>query len=69
MLFTVLQITSAAYDPAIRMVVQMSIVCLFFGVIYALVLSATFGKLQLGVMRVRLNLISVPPKPTDNLVR
>ncbi|KAJ7718141.1 hypothetical protein B0H16DRAFT_1387856 [Mycena metata] len=51
-LFTVLQITSAAYDPAVRTVVQLSIVCLFFGVIYALVLSVTFGKLQLGVMRI-----------------
>ncbi|KAJ7025691.1 hypothetical protein C8F04DRAFT_132369 [Mycena alexandri] len=51
-LFTVLQISSAAYDPAVRTVVQMSIVCLFFGVIYALVLSATFGKLQLGVMHI-----------------
>ncbi|KAJ7833181.1 hypothetical protein B0H13DRAFT_2111321 [Mycena leptocephala] len=46
-LFTVLQITSAAYDPAVRTVVQLSIVCLFFGVIYALILLTTFGKLQL----------------------
>ncbi|KAJ7266089.1 hypothetical protein C8J57DRAFT_384459 [Mycena rebaudengoi] len=57
-LFTVLQISSAAYDPAVRTVVQLSMVCLFFGVIYALMMSTTFGKLELapkapGLMRVR----------------
>lgn len=56
-LFTVLQRTSAAYDPAVRTVVQLSIVCLFFGVIDALMLLTTFGQLQLdtnarGVMRI-----------------
>ncbi|KAJ7713615.1 hypothetical protein B0H16DRAFT_541909 [Mycena metata] len=51
-LFAVLQITSAAYDPAVRTVVQLSIVCLFFGVLYALILSAAFGKLQSGVMHI-----------------
>ncbi|KAF7358131.1 CULLIN-2 domain-containing protein [Mycena venus] len=46
LLFTILQISSAAYDPVVRAVVQLSIVCLFFGSIYAFILSAMFGKLE-----------------------
>ncbi|KAF7363115.1 hypothetical protein MVEN_00663900 [Mycena venus] len=45
-LFTILQISSAAYDPVVRTVVQLSIVCLFFGSIYAFILSMVFGKLE-----------------------
>ncbi|KAJ7901446.1 hypothetical protein B0H13DRAFT_2028023, partial [Mycena leptocephala] len=46
LLFTILQISSAAYDPIVRTVVQLSIVCLFFGSIYAFILYAMFGKLE-----------------------
>ncbi|KAJ7831309.1 hypothetical protein B0H14DRAFT_3143210 [Mycena olivaceomarginata] len=46
LLFTILQISSAAYDPVVRTVVQLSIVCLFFGSIYAFILSPVFGKLE-----------------------
>ncbi|KAJ7851444.1 hypothetical protein B0H13DRAFT_2399797 [Mycena leptocephala] len=40
------RISSAAYDPIVRTVVQLSIVCLFFGSIYAFILYAMFGKLE-----------------------
>ncbi|KAF7358134.1 CULLIN-2 domain-containing protein [Mycena venus] len=42
----IVQVSSAAYDPVVRAVVQLSIVCLFFGSIYAFILSAVFGKLE-----------------------
>jgi len=45
-LFTVLQISSALCDPVIRTVVQLAMVHLFFGAIYAFILSTTFGKLE-----------------------
>ncbi|KAJ6524133.1 hypothetical protein DFH09DRAFT_188197 [Mycena vulgaris] len=44
-LFTILQISSASYDPVVRTVVQLSIVCLFFGAIYAFILRMRFRKL------------------------
>jgi hypothetical protein len=45
-LFTALQMSSAAYDPIVRTVVQLSIVCLFFGGIYAFILATMFGKMD-----------------------
>ncbi|KAJ6597513.1 hypothetical protein DFH09DRAFT_1132080 [Mycena vulgaris] len=47
-LFTVLQISSASYDPMVRTIVQLSIVCLFFGAVYAFILSMALGKLETG---------------------
>ncbi|KAF7352325.1 hypothetical protein MVEN_01196200 [Mycena venus] len=66
LLFTVLQISSAAYDPVVRTVVQLAMVCLFFGAIYAFILSATFGKLETdpeGIGWIR-QLANHPPKNT-----
>ncbi|KAJ7450575.1 hypothetical protein FB451DRAFT_719502 [Mycena latifolia] len=47
-LFTILQISSAAYDPIVRTVLWLSIVCLFFGATYAVILLWTFGKLEMN---------------------
>ncbi|KAJ7450540.1 hypothetical protein FB451DRAFT_1527186, partial [Mycena latifolia] len=48
-LFTILQISSAAYDLIVRTVVWLAIVCLFFGATYAVViLLRTFGKLEMN---------------------
>ncbi|KAF7333376.1 hypothetical protein MVEN_02353300 [Mycena venus] len=46
LLFTVLQIPSAAYDPVVRTVVQLSMVCLFFGALYTVILLMSFGALN-----------------------
>ncbi|KAJ6523050.1 hypothetical protein B0H19DRAFT_1345705 [Mycena capillaripes] len=45
-LFTALQISSASYDPIVPTIVQLSIFCLFFGAIYAFILSMVFGRLE-----------------------
>ncbi|KAJ6597505.1 hypothetical protein DFH09DRAFT_81940 [Mycena vulgaris] len=45
-LFTVLQISSAAYDPIVRTIVQLAIISLLFGAVYAFILSMAFGKLE-----------------------
>ncbi|KAJ7762690.1 hypothetical protein B0H14DRAFT_2633915 [Mycena olivaceomarginata] len=39
---------SVSYDPIVRTVIQLSIVSLFFGTIYAFILSVAFGKLDRG---------------------
>ncbi|KAJ7614172.1 hypothetical protein FB45DRAFT_1036274 [Roridomyces roridus] len=44
MLFTILQLPGASYDPLVRILVQLSMVCLFFGALFALLFSITFGR-------------------------
>ncbi|KAJ7664196.1 hypothetical protein B0H17DRAFT_302835 [Mycena rosella] len=65
-LFTILQISSASYDPMVRTVVQLSIVCLFFGAVYACILLMKFGKLEAeGAARVWIHqTIPVLPRNT-----
>ncbi|KAJ7614152.1 hypothetical protein FB45DRAFT_1036255 [Roridomyces roridus] len=44
LLFTILQLPGASYDPVVRILVQLSMVCLFFGALFALLFSIRFGR-------------------------
>ncbi|KAJ7450602.1 hypothetical protein FB451DRAFT_1285635 [Mycena latifolia] len=63
LLFTVLQISSVSYDVVVRTVVWLSMVCLFFGATFAIILSLIFRKLATKTVGVRwIREVTRPPK-------
>ncbi|KAJ7614125.1 hypothetical protein FB45DRAFT_938074 [Roridomyces roridus] len=48
LLFTILQLPGASYDLVVRTLVQFSMVCLFFGAVFASLFAIAFGRVACG---------------------